>query len=446
MNALRSAAEDCRNGIAPPRESMASSHTLQAATRFAWHACVPAGGKCTWDTFFAMARKLFLALTLRANGIVNPADALQAVRDSWARFGSVKAYLSFTDFERFWWSQLADHQVQDDANWVLSMVHRIIEPQHRAQDSLTLWRWREDAAIFAVANPARGAVRFDVPDVKQLLLGCEAPDQNDMPKPKLKAYVPAGSDERDVATGAGNATQLRPLGAPKRPRHVSHVLDSFTRTHWHTIFSDPQRRERLLMAEATEAFVAGQAAAEAGGDGVLAAAICTPGQVLQAPWDLPPVRRRRRSKGPAAQGLSHSSSEPSLTLAQGRGQGQSQSQGKGRGQGRTRRDRARSEASLPSLGSWPKRGAPPRGSLAAPASAAAAPAAAAAAPHSCRTAALAALATTPPPRHRTKARTAELPQLTPLGRCASTSLHTNPSPNPAVHLNRGPQHSPRAWA
>ena len=445
----------CRR-VAP---TMAPSHTLQAATRFAWHACVPAGGKCTWDTFFAMARKLCLAVTLRANGIVNPADALQAVRDNWARFGSVKAYLSFTDFERFWWSQLADHQVEDDVNWVLSMVHRIIEPQHRAQDSLTLWRWREDAAIFAVAMPARGAVRFDVPDVKQLQLDCEAPDQNDMPKPKLKGYVALGgdSDEHDGATDAGDATQLRPLGAPKRPRHVSHVLDSFTRTHWHTIFSDPQRRERLVMAEATEAFVAGQAAAEAGGEGVLAAAICTPGQVLQAPWDLPPVRRRPRPKGPAAQGLIHSSSEPSLTLAQGQGLGQRQSQGRGRGQGRTRRDRARSEASLRSastlppasaLGSLPKRGAPPRRGLAVPSPlAVAAPASAAAAAHSCRAAALAALATTPPPRRRTEARTAELPQLTPLGRCVPLpNLHTYPSPNPALHLSRGPQHSPRAWA
>ena len=57
---------------------MASSHTLQAAIRFAWNVCVPAGGKCTWDAFFAMARKLYLAITLRANGVVNPADALQA--------------------------------------------------------------------------------------------------------------------------------------------------------------------------------------------------------------------------------------------------------------------------------------------------------------------------------------------------------------------------------
>ena len=437
---------------------MASTHTLQAATRFAWHVCVPAGGKCTWDTFFAMARKLCLAITLRANGIVNPADALQAVRDSWARFGSVKAYLSFTDFERYWWSQLADHQVEDDVNWVLSMVHRIIEPQHRAQDSLTLWRWREDAAIFAVAMPARGAVRFDVPDVKQLQLDCEAPDQNDMPKPKLKGYVPLGGDSDEHDGDAGDATRMRPLGAPKRPRHVSHVLDSFTRTHWHTIFSDPQRRERLLMAEATEAFLAGQAAAEAGGDGVLAAAVCTPGQVLQAPWDLPTVRRRRRSKGPAAQGPFHSSSKPSLTE---QGQSQNQGQGQGRGQGRTRRDRARSEASLlsastlppasalrpsPSLGSLPKRGALPRASPAAPCPpAAAAPASVAAAPHSCRAAALAALATTPPPHRRAKARTVELPQLTPLGRCASTNLHTHPSPNPALHLNRGTEHSPRAW-
>ena len=252
---------------------MASSHTLQAAIRFAWNVCVPAGGKCTWDAFFAMARKLYLAITLRANGVVNPADALQAVRDSWARFGSIKAYLSFSDFERFWWSQLADHQIDDDVNWVLSMVHRIIQPHHRAQDSLTLWRWREDAAIFAVAMPARGAVRFDVPEVKQLKLDCEAPDQNDMPKPKLiKGYVPLGgeSDEHDGATDAGDATQLRPLVAPKRPRHVSHVLDSFTRTHWHTIFSDRQRSERRLMEEATQAFVAGAGAA---GDGALAAAI-----------------------------------------------------------------------------------------------------------------------------------------------------------------------------
>ena len=308
---------------------MASSHTLQAAIRFAWNVCVPAGGKCTWDAFFAMARKLYLAITLRANGVVNPADALQAVRDSWARFGSVKAYLSFSDFERFWWSQLADHQIDDDVNWVLSMVHRIIQPHHRAQDSLTLWRWREDAAIFAVAMPARGAVRFDVPEVKQLKLDCEAPDQNDMPKPKMiKGYIPLGgeSDEHDGATDAGDATQLRPLVAPKRPRHVSHVSDSFTRTHWHTVFSDRQRSERRLMEEATQAFVAGAGAA---GDGALAAAICTPGQVLQAPWDLPPVRRRRRSTAPAAPGLFHSSSEPSLPLAQGQGQGS--------GQGRIRR-------------------------------------------------------------------------------------------------------------
>ena len=308
---------------------MASSHTLQAAIRFAWNVCVPAGGKCTWDAFFAMARKLYLAITLRANGVVNPADALHAVRDSWVRFGSIKAYLSFSDFERFWWSQLADHQIDDDVNWVLSMVHRIIQPHHRAQDSLTLWRWREDAAIFAVAMPARGAVRFDVPEVKQLKLDCEAPDQNDMPKPKMiKGYIPLGgeSDEHDGATDAGDATQLRPLVAPKRPRHVSHVSDSFTRTHWHTVFSDRQRSERRLMEEATQAFVAGAGAA---GDGALAAAICTPGQVLQAPWDLPPVRRRRRSTAPAAPGLFHSSSEPSLPLAQGQGQGS--------GQGRIRR-------------------------------------------------------------------------------------------------------------
>ena len=136
----------------------------------------------------------------------------------------------------------------------------------------------------------------------------------------------------------------QPWSSPSpRPRHTSHVLDSFTRMHWHAIFSAPERRERLLMAEATQAFDAGQAAAEAGGDGVLAAAICTPGQalrapcamrytalpcdrghvkstqppcigqVLQAPWDLPPVRRRRRSEG--GPWLPLSSLSPPTTLA-----------------------------------------------------------------------------------------------------------------------------------
>ena len=75
--------------------------------------------------------------------------------------------------------------------------------------------------------------------------------------------------------------------------------------HWHSIFAAPQRRERKQMQEALRRFEAREPV-----DG--AAAVSAPEQALRAPWDLPPVRPRRRAPAARAPGLIRASSGPAL--------------------------------------------------------------------------------------------------------------------------------------
>ena len=61
---------------------------------------------------------------------------------------------------------------EDEACWIVAMVHRIVEPYYLSDTTtgLTLWRWREDGDLFERAPGAvRGASRFYTANVSHLL-------------------------------------------------------------------------------------------------------------------------------------------------------------------------------------------------------------------------------------------------------------------------------------
>ena len=90
------------------------------------------------------------------------------------RFSALKPHLLVSDFERYWSQGVLNAEYgpkDDEAQWIVAMVHRIVEPYHVTDEStgLTLWRWREDGDIFAVAPVVRGPHRFYTANVKELV-------------------------------------------------------------------------------------------------------------------------------------------------------------------------------------------------------------------------------------------------------------------------------------
>ena len=380
--------------------------TPAAAIRFAWTVCVPHQAETmSFDGFLTMARKVYLVRQLRTRGAaVDPIECLQTVKRDWQRFCAFKAHLTYEDFERFW-SHVSPEE--DEACWIVAMVHRIVEPYYLSDTTtgLTLWRWREDGDLFERAPGAvRGASRFYTANVSHLLEQVQqtmagdaevvggqpvarhfdaASDQHTSTAAKAALAMLAISSVTDASPdvspgprrahhpgraspmhgfgggGGGGATAtavkvrsktadesgqqqlLAAVAVPAAAKKNEGALKALEREkrfpgskqqqdfaimHWNTVFSQAQRRERELMTSAAREFeeflaacrveVGGVAAAVAAERpnpaGAYAAFTTAQTPVLRAPWELPPVRARRRS-GPSrvgsVGGLVRSSSE-----------------------------------------------------------------------------------------------------------------------------------------
>ncbi len=241
--------------------------SVEAAIRFAWAVCVPDSPDekvCSFDVFCALARKLFLVTRLRANGVVDPHACMETVRKDWERFSALKPHLLVSDFERYWLQGVLNAEYgpkDDEAQWIVAMVHRIVEPRLRAKDPerLTVWLWREDADIFSAAMPARGAQRFHVANVKELqdyferkvsaadpVLAPPPPPPPPPPNEALAALLAEASaplaESSGVPPGAGAADQVHCRPPPSlRPRaSASRALAAVPSSLVHAALASPR--------------------------------------------------------------------------------------------------------------------------------------------------------------------------------------------------------------
>jgi len=226
------------------REALRQDAHVRKALDLAWEACAQGTSPMNKTAYFAMSRRIYLALHLLSPDTISTLDPVDCLKSAQRDFDSdcgPKGCLTRSDFDRCWF-QLADLYTDEISgmiygDWIRALVFKI---SYRHPES-GQWQWRDDKSMM-----------LDVP-----LAFWNNSRRGDGKKTKVKRRTRSKGELNNNACinnaqqmtsmqtqfSKGKASAELPSVASTTVNKPPPAVNVFTRMHWQTYFRTMHMRE-----------------------------------------------------------------------------------------------------------------------------------------------------------------------------------------------------------